>query len=113
MERIRKKLTQEDLNYYFEKAKKFIKLFKFALSEEYYNEAAFMLHQTTEQLYTGILLVFTRYKPNTHDLLILRKLANSVDSRLVKIFPSDDLQSEKLLYYLGKPRWMRHINAAT
>jgi len=27
----------------------------------------FLLHQTTESLYSGILLVFTNYKPNAHD----------------------------------------------
>jgi predicted nucleotidyltransferase len=47
----RKKLAEDDLNYYFEKAEKFIKLFKFALSEHDYNEAAFLLHQITERLY--------------------------------------------------------------
>lgn len=34
-----------------------------------------------------MLLVFTRYKPNTHDLRILRRLTNVLDQRLIKIFP--------------------------
>ena len=34
-----------------------------------------------------MLLVFTRYKPNTHDLSILRRLTNVLDQRLIKIFP--------------------------
>ena len=45
-----------------------------------------MLHQVTERLYTTLLLVFTRYKPNTHDLRILRRLTNALDQRLLKIF---------------------------
>ena len=59
---------------YFEKAEKLIKLFNFAFSEEDYNEAAFLLHQATERLYTAILLVFTRYKPNTHDLVVTQEI---------------------------------------
>jgi uncharacterized protein len=98
----RKKLAQEDFNYYFEKARNFRKLFKFALSEQDYNEAAFLLHQTTEQLYTAILLVFTRYKPNTHDLLVLRKLTNSIDNRFVKIFSLENSESRRVFKLLRK-----------
>ncbi len=45
------------------------------LIERVINQAAFELHQATESLYTCILLVFTRYKPNTHKLELLRKLS--------------------------------------
>ena len=48
--------------------------------------AAFELHQVAERLYTCILLVFTRYKPNTHKLEVLRKLTNALDKRLLKYF---------------------------
>lgn len=98
----RRKLAQADYDYYFEKAEKFIKLFQFAMSEQDYNEAAFLLHQITERLYTGILLVFTRYKPNTHDLFILRKITNSVDNRLVRIFPLEGVENKRLFKLLKK-----------
>ena len=39
---------------------------------------------------------------NTHDLLILRKLANSVDSRLVKMFPLDNSEHRRLFKLLRK-----------
>jgi len=59
-------------------------------------KAAFLLHQTTEQLYTTILLVFTRYKPNTHDLHTLRKMANSIDDRFGQAFLLDNKENKKL-----------------
>ncbi len=99
----RARLAQEDLDYYFNKAEKFITLFNFSLSENYYNESAFLLHQATECLYTAILLVFTRYKPNTHDLAILRKLANSIHSQeLAKIFPQNTSKDRRLFKLLRK-----------
>lgn len=96
------KLAQEDFNYWFLKAGKFISGFQFYFQNEDYNEAAFLLHQATERLYSGILLVFTRYKPNTHDLSLLRKLANSVDSRLTPIFPLDNAENKRLFKLLRK-----------
>lgn len=98
----RDKLAKEDFNYCFEKAKKLNKVFNFCLENQDYSEAAFLLHHMIERLYTGILLVFTRYKPNTHDLLVLRKLANSVDNRLVRIFPLDSKESPRLFKLLRK-----------
>lgn len=100
----RKKLAQEDFDYWFNSAKKFYEtfLFNFEKGKDYYPNAAFELHQVTERLYSSILLVFTRYKPNTHDLLILRKLTNSVDNRLLKIFPLDNIENCHLFKLLRK-----------
>lgn len=83
----RYQLAKDDFDYYFERAKKFSLGFKFYFDSEDHREAAFLLHQATENLYTCILLVFTRYKPNTHKLNELRKLTNPLDKRLVKTFP--------------------------
>lgn len=98
----RKKLAQEDFSYWFLKAEKFMSGFRFYFQNKDYSEAAFLLHQAAERLYSGILLVFTRYKPNTHDLSILRKLANSVDGRLIRIFPLDNSENKKLFKLLKK-----------
>ena len=59
-----------------------------------------MLHQTTERLYTTILLVFTRYKPKSHDLAILRKFANTIDEQLAMVFPMNDAQNKHLFKLL-------------
>lgn len=95
-------LAKQDFDYWFLKAEKFISGFKFYLKNKDYSEAAFLLHQVTERLYSGILLVFTRYKPNTHDLAVLRKLANSVDNRLASLFPLDTAENIRLFKLLRK-----------
>jgi len=98
----RKKLAQEDFNYWFNNAEEFLIDFKNAFSRGSNSKAAFELHQVVEHFYTGILLVFTNYKPNTHDLATLRKLVNSIDARLIKIFPLDDAESKRLFKLLKK-----------
>lgn len=98
----RGKLAQEDFSYWFNNAEEFLIDFRNAFDRTSYKNAAFMLHQVVERLYSGILLVFTRYKPNTHDLAILRKLANSVDGRLIQIFQLDNTESKRLFKLLRK-----------
>lgn len=83
----RYKLAKEDFEYWFSSASDFYEGFTFYFKNEKYNHAAFLLHQITERLYTCILLVFTRYKPKTHKLELLRKLTNALDKRLIKVFP--------------------------
>ena len=74
----RQKLAQEDFDYWLIKCKRiFNMILILLLIERVIAKAAFMLHQVTERLYTTILLVFTRYKPKSHDLAILRKFANT------------------------------------
>jgi len=98
----RKHLAQDDFDYYFEEAESFKSGVEFYLSEGKLNVAAFLLHQVTERLFAGILLVFTRYKPNTHDLALLRKLANSLDDKLARIFPFDNAENKYLFKLLRK-----------
>jgi HEPN domain-containing protein/predicted nucleotidyltransferase len=98
----RKKLAQEDFDYWFGNANKFYETFFFNFEKGYYSHAAFELHQVVERIYGGILLVFTRYKPNTHDLAILRKLTNSLDNRFIRIFPLEDPENLRLFKLLRK-----------
>ncbi|MBX2809951.1 MAG: HEPN domain-containing protein [Cellvibrionaceae bacterium] len=83
----RKKLADEDFEYWFGEADKLRKIFNFCMAEQDYTGAAFNLHQTTERLYSAILLVFTRYKPSSHDLLKLGQRVASVEPQFLSIFP--------------------------
>ena len=98
----RKKLAQDDFNYWFNSAEEFFINFKHALDRGSYSVAAFELHQVTERLYTAILLVFTHYKPNTHNLAILRKLTNSLDNRFTTVFRLDSPENERPFELLRK-----------
>ena len=98
----RKKLAQEDFQYWFYSSNRLLETFNFSIQKEYFSDAAFLLHQVTERLYSGILLVFTRYKPNTHDLAILRKLVNTLDHRFNAILPLDTVENRHLFKLLRK-----------
>ncbi len=52
-----------------------------------YRKAAFNLHQAAEHFYNTVLLVFTGYKPKTHNLDKLRHYAKQLSQELFAIFP--------------------------
>lgn len=96
----RYELAQEEYEYWAPKAVNFYETFQFCLNKGNYCEAAFLLHQTVERFYITILLVFTHYKPKTHDLKLLRMLANGLDQRLIKIFPLATPEEKRLFRLL-------------
>lgn len=75
-------------------------------------EAAFMLHQATERLYHGVLLVCTFYTPHVHNLAFLRTQAERIDMRLVDVWPrerrEDRARFEKLKEAYVKARYSKH-----
>lgn len=79
-------LAKNDFEYCFNGAKDFYEVFNFCFENNKYSKAAFLLHQATEQLYTCILLVFKRYKPNSHKLELLKTLTNNIDKRFITVF---------------------------
>lgn len=60
---------------------------KFYFSKGLINDAAFTLHQTTERLYNTVLLVFTGYKPKTHNIDKLRTYIKPISQALFVVFP--------------------------
>lgn len=88
----RKKLAEEDFAYWSGQAEMFFEDFhtnfkKGLQDKKYFNKAAFELHQTVERLYGAILLVFTRYKPKTHDLAKLSQLVAGIEPHFLPVFP--------------------------
>jgi predicted nucleotidyltransferase/HEPN domain-containing protein len=67
------------------------------------NEVAFILHQATESLYYTTLLVFTGYKPKTHNLWKLRKKTKPYSEELFLVFRAElDKQEEQLFDLLKR-----------
>ncbi|TBR37374.1 HEPN domain-containing protein [Marinomonas agarivorans] len=83
----RKKLAEADFTHWFGKAMTFKKGFTWYLGERDYNEAAFLLHQIVERLYGAVLLVFTRYRPKSHDLGKLGQRIASIEPQFLTVFP--------------------------
>lgn len=60
-----------------------------ALERKSYRVCNFYLHQTVEHFYAAILLVFTGYKPKSHNLQNLREYSKYLSSDLYNLFFSE------------------------
>jgi len=83
----RQKKAVKYFDNWFNSANDFFEGYDFYLKKEKYKKAAFLLHQTAECFYTAILMVFTDYRPKTHDIELLGKLAAAIETKLVTVFP--------------------------
>jgi predicted nucleotidyltransferase/HEPN domain-containing protein len=99
------KKAQEDFNQWFESADDFFRIAKSELSIDKYKTSAFNLHQATERYYGAIQLVFTGYKPKTHDLEILGGMAKACNMEFGKVFPKGNLQ-ERMRFTLLKKAYV-------
>jgi uncharacterized protein len=72
------------------------------LLKRHFNQASFMLHQATEHLYACLILVYTDYKPKTHDLEKLDRQACKLDCRFKTIFLRATEGEERLFQLLKK-----------
>lgn len=73
-----------------------------ALNRKSFKKAAFELHQAAESFYYGTLLVFTSYKPKTHNLKKLRRKSKHLSEDLFLLFPIETSKTEKHLFDLLK-----------
>ena len=91
---------------YFEKwlqsADEFFKHFKYALKDHSYSMAAFNLHQSAERYYMTTLLVYTDYKPKTHDLSGLHVRTCKQNNRFKAIFPQQSEEEIRMFTLLKK-----------
>jgi len=71
---------------WFQQASEFLEHAKIALDRTTFNMGAFFLHQAAECFYSTALLVFTGYKPKTHNLQKLRNYAKHISPELYTIF---------------------------
>ena len=99
--------AQKNFDKWFESADMFYESFEGSFSKgeknlNYYNNAAFQLHQAVERYYGAIQLVFTGYKPKTHDIEILGKLAKALDMEFGKVFPRGDMNERRRFTLLKK-----------
>jgi len=80
-------IAQADYDQWFESANVFFKHYSYAINDGNLKEAAFLLHQATERFYGALQLVYTGYKPKTHDIEILGWLAKAINIEFGKVFP--------------------------
>jgi uncharacterized protein len=105
-------MAQEYFQEWFPAANTFYRSFQHSLSDGAPKNAAFQLHQATEQLYHCVLLVCTFYTPHVHNLAFLRTQAERLDRRLTYVWPMDTRREramfEKLKDAYVKARYSKH-----
>jgi len=101
-----KKRAEDDYVHWFNKAHKLMDIFNFCMTEQNYSDAVFQLHQVTECLYSAISLVFTRYKPKTHDLGRLSQRINSLEPPFLLVFPQGT-QADKNKFELLRDAYVK------
>jgi len=105
-------MAQEYFDEWIPSAASFVKGHRFYMEERDWKKAAFLLHQGTESLYHGVLLVCTFYTPHVHNLGFLRTQAERIDMRLVDAWPrelkADRKHFEKLKEAYVKARYSKH-----
>ena len=89
---------------------------KTSQDEGWLREAAFLLHQTTERLYTCYLLTTTLYSPATHNVRKLRSFVEAKDERFRAVWPDEDRfqrrSFERLKDAYVKARYSKHYKIA-
>ncbi|MFT3947180.1 MAG: HEPN domain-containing protein [Agriterribacter sp.] len=98
----KKEKAQRYFDTWFPQSGFFLKNAKFDFNEGHLKIGAFELHQATESLYYATLLVFTDYKPKTHNLWKLRKKAKPNSEELFHVFRAETDKQEKHLFELLK-----------
>ena len=81
------KMAQEDLDFWLKKAHGFSRAYDLHCSDEYYSLASFNLHQRAEALFTAFALVFTTYRPKTHDLQKFIEYCHPHNEKIQAVFP--------------------------
>jgi uncharacterized protein len=94
-------MAQRDFERWGQQARAFFRSAEFNLDISEWKIATFLLHQAAEQAYQAILLVFTGYKPTTHNLDKLRRYTNRFSVELAMIFPRDNPEEDDVFRLLS------------
>lgn len=105
-------MADEYFDEWFPASMRKFKLANDAIEQEFYKEAAFLMHQSTESLCHSVLLVCTFYTRHVHNLGFLRTQAERIDARLTHVWPRetkrDRARFEKLKEAYVKARYSKH-----
>lgn len=96
------KISQRYYDKWFPPGREFISASELIAANRNLKIAAFQLHQAAETFYYTTLLVFTGYKPKTHNLAKLRKQSKELSEELNLVFPAESNKKEKHLFELLK-----------
>jgi HEPN domain-containing protein len=98
----RKTIAEADFQKWFTSANEFLIDARNAYDRNSFKNSIFHLHQATERTYNAIMLVYTGYKPKTHNLDKLRSFTKEFSKELLNIFPKNNKEEEYLFDLLQK-----------
>lgn len=98
----RRAMAEEDFSHWFAKSKSMLRSYMHCLIDQNHNDAAFMLHQAAERALAAALLVFTHYKPKTHDLARICERISAVEPEFLKVFPRITDEEKRLFELLRR-----------
>jgi predicted nucleotidyltransferase/HEPN domain-containing protein len=84
-----KSIAKKHYEQWFENASDFLDGYQFYFEKGKLKLAAFSLHQVAEHFYACILLVYTNYRPKSHNLKLLSSLCIQQSKDLRDVFPQD------------------------
>lgn len=87
---------------WFPQGMEFVEGSRFYLHRDNIRTGVFLLHQAAESLYYATLLVFTDYKPKTHNLWKLRRKTKPYSEELYSVFRTETDKGEERLFELLK-----------
>lgn len=93
--------AEKDFERWASQANAFFNSATFNMQRKEWKTAMFLFHQSAEQIYQAILLVFNGYKPTTHNLDKLRRYTNRLSIELASLFRRDNEQEEHLFQLLA------------
>ena len=100
--RERLSLAEKNFGYWFESASGFFQGSMYYAARRMGAHAAFLLHQAAERYFHAALLVFTGYKPKTHDLERLANQTAPLHSALAGALPRAEPEDERLFKLLKR-----------
>lgn len=83
----KKELMQTDCNFWISKGRAFLKDYKHNITDGELNNAAFHISQAVESFYFAVLVVFTGYKPKSHNIEKIESLVSELVPAIGDVFP--------------------------
>lgn len=97
-----KEVAQKHFDQWFESAGSFVIDFGHCIERKDYKKAAFELHQAVERYFSCLLLVFTNYRPKSHNIKALYSLVTQQAGELKEVFPLNGKFNRRCFQLLKK-----------
>jgi HEPN domain-containing protein len=95
-------LARRNFRYWFGSAGEFYRGAHYYARRRLHSHAAFLLHQAAERYFHAVLLVYTGYKPKTHDIELLANDTAQLHAVMGGALPREDPEDNRLFKLLKR-----------